>query len=162
MRRLALYIAVIVWFLVSCEKDENKVKVPTSEIPVIEGFYRTNIQGDVTDIIGVPNSTNESDDIWMSHPYPNPALKISNVYVSINREFKHASLWLTPALLAGQELNPGTSNNGVYFIAGGFIVYSTDITESGRTYTFSLPPGAYRIYLLCDNTLLYDNLIMIE
>lgn len=162
MWKKSFYLAIIIWFLVGCGKDQDEVALPTSEIPVITGFYMSTIQGDINGVVGVPNCVNELNGYSMSHPYPNPARRISNVYIQYHNQTDHATLWLTPALLAGQELNTGASNNGVYMVAGGFPVFGLEITEPARSYNVTAPPGAYRIYVLCDKTLLYDNLIITE
>ena len=163
MRKLFLSLIAISCFLISCEKDPEAAAVPTYHIPVVEGYYATTNAGDLIGVYGEPNTLTMSEDYLISHPFPNPTYSHSSIYILKSPPtFSKGKYWIVPALQKGQELIYPSSNGGQYAFTGG-VPITSGVFYKDFPFThinFQLPPGTYRIYVMCENVLLYDNLIV--
>lgn len=156
-----LGITVNLVLLTGCEKDPDAVKAPTNEIPVIKGIYQYTVVGDHYGTIGNPNVNRSEDNLVMS-TFPNPGNYFTQVWYDFRRPVGSAKLWITPAIWEGQEIR-GAYNNGLHYTSGGLPVFVvTLIPPTGIVQTSWLAPGYYRIYILADDIILYDNLVITE
>lgn len=165
-------------FLIACD-DSNDVDQINQGFtaPIVTGYFVRNHLGEVTDIIGNPNTNTGYESFLLTvrdnetkikiAANPNPSSNFFDLVISNIESFQNVSIRLVKAYLdeTPSELqNMGTQGMFVN-LNKGILLSEGVINQGSHQISFSsvdLEPGFYRLYVEGDGWTLWDNIVIEE
>jgi hypothetical protein len=162
----SLVVLIILVFAYSCTKDIADIRMPDFAVPIVNGYYARDQNGNLIMPVGDPNVRlfSGSDAVSSAYSfgcYPNPSANYCFIYINAPAGQTLKKLWITQAIV-GDRFDSGSEN--IYspnLAVGGAPIFQAEFTSDHLTVDVSkLSDGYYRIYLKVDDFLLYDNLLV--